>query len=278
MVQQFTIFLADSTNTLESSFVSSVQEDFGSVRAALLSLFMAISGGQDWGSLYKLVKATGTLNSSFFLAYILLIWLSITNIIISIFCDKAIKLAQPDLDESLLAKRRIDLEKVRSIKSFFKSLDLNQSGTLSVSELQQCMHDMRTATYFEMMGLDIKDAELFFAMLTSMSGKEEVDVHTFVTGWLKLKGAATSLDVYTVQYQTELLEEKMLNEIAAYKQDMMQLRQEMIEREIAHGQDQDQRDAEMSRNRSVWQREVHPVEINPIVELVREHCLQDLPN
>jgi len=239
IVQQFTIFLADSNATAPISFVSDVEAKFGSVWVALLSLFMAISGGEDWGIFYALTTKTGALNPAFFLVYIALVWLSITNIIISIFCDKALNLAQPDLDERLLEKQKRDLQKVREIKRFFGSLDLNKSGTLSIDELQACMHDVQSLAYFDLMGLDIKDAEFFFRMLTSHTEQTEVDVHGFVTGWLKMKGAATSLDVYTVQYQTQMWVETMLAEIAGFREDMVQLSREVTRFSTAHSQGQD---------------------------------------
>jgi len=238
IVQQLAIFLADRREggELSSGYVSSVQKNFGSVSAAVLSLFEAISGGTDWADFYDIVKKSGDLNSTIFLVYIFVVWLSVTNIIMSIFIDKAMKLAQPDMDDRLLAKRKGDLQHVRDIKKIFHSMDENQSGTLSVEELRQCMQDVRMASYFDMIGLDIRDAEAFITMLTSMSGSDEVDVHTFVSGWLRLKGPATSLDLCTMQYQTQLSEITVRKELALCRQDIIQLSRKLFPHRCTEGQ------------------------------------------
>jgi len=233
VVQQFTLFLSDNYTDLDSSYMSKVQTHFGSVRQTVLSLFMGISGGADWGDLYDIVVLTGWLNSSLFLVYILMVWMSITNIIISIFVDRAMKLAQPDMDALLLAKRKSDLLHVQDLKSVFAAMDENHSGTLSAEELRRCIQDVRMASVFEMKGLDIKDAEVFFSMLTSMSGTDEVDVHTFLTGWLKLKGPATSLDLYTLQFQQQLWENTMANDLSQCRQDVARLHQDFMHSERA---------------------------------------------
>jgi len=251
IVQQFTIFLSDHKANLDSTYTKNVQQAFGSVWLGVLSLFQAISGGTDWGVYLEMVQKTGSFNTTIFLLYIFFVWLSVTNIIISIFVDKAMKLAQPDIDDRLLAKRKVDLQNVRDLKNLFNSMDVNKSGTLSAEELQKCIEDVRMASYFEMKGLDIKDAEVFFSMLTSMSGDNEVDVLTFVTGWLKMKGPATSLDVYTMQYQTQLWENKVQQQLRECRKNILDIYEEITTSKGPHPEQRHQKqDPELQHSRN----------------------------
>jgi len=223
IVQQFSMFLAVQHPHLDDGYTSKVVLYFGSVQRALFSLFQSLSGGTDWADFYHVVEKSGALNASLFVMFILIGWLSVTNIIISVFVDKAMRLAQPDVDEALLAKRKADLKNVHALKALFETLDTNHSGSLSYAELLNCLEDERTASYCELNGLDIKDAETFFRILINISGSTEVDVDDFVTGWMQLRGPATTLDLYTMQYRSQVRAKKLQKDIAQYRNEIMLL-------------------------------------------------------
>jgi len=67
--------------------------------------------------------------------------------------------------------------------------------------------DEKFNAYFEVRGIDVKDAQLFFKMLASAAGNNsnEVDVETFVGGCMRLKGYATSIDVHTLIYELRIM-------------------------------------------------------------------------
>jgi len=109
------------------------------------------------------------------------------------------------------------------LKCLFRMVDTNNSGTISEEELRSCLQHVGMAAYFEMKGLDVKDAEAFFRILTCMSGQDEVDVHAFVTGWLKMKGPATNLDLYTMQYQSQLWQHQLQKQLAICTDKIAQL-------------------------------------------------------
>jgi len=67
------------------------------------------------------------------------------------------------------------------------------------------MTDERIRTYFELKGLAIKDAELFFQMLGSVSQTEEVDIDAFIAGCMKMKGFALSVDLLSLGFETKLI-------------------------------------------------------------------------
>ena len=54
-------------------------------------------------------------------------------------------------------------------------------------------------------GIDIKNAETFFKMLVELQGEETIDAHTFANACVRMKGAATSIDLQTVMFTTHLM-------------------------------------------------------------------------
>jgi len=206
LVQQMTTFF----NSEAGAQVSSLQRQelfaaFGSVELATLSLFKAMSGGNDWDVYFRLLEVTGTIAPAAFLIFMLFIWLSMANIITSLYVDKAMKLAQPDLQEMLFAKNKEDLSSAIELKQLFSHLDEDNSGALTLDEFKNCIYDSKLRNLFEMRGLNFKDAEMFFQILSDVSEDCRVDIDSFVGGCMKMKGIAMNIDVLSLQYEMRMM-------------------------------------------------------------------------
>jgi len=205
-VQQLTATVVERRDFLTEAEHQSIHALFGSIQDGIFSLFQCVTGGADWGGCYDTVKLAGWLNSSVFIVLIVLMWLSLTNIITSIFVDKAMQLAQPDVNQQLLEKRREDLEVAIDLRALFTEMDTDGAGTLSVEKLERCLQeDMRVTTYFELQGLDIKNAHVFLDLLKECSKTGTVDLDTFISGCLSMKGPATNIDLLTILHEIRAL-------------------------------------------------------------------------
>jgi len=109
LCQQFAVYLAQDGNNLEPADKLKIQANFGSVHQAMLTLLMSISGGVDWGDMYEIVRLAGPFNATVFLVYIVLAWLSLSNIITSIFLEKVMHLARPEAHTRALLQFKEDL-------------------------------------------------------------------------------------------------------------------------------------------------------------------------
>jgi len=144
-----------------------------------------------------------------FIFYILFNLFAAFNIVTSIFVDKAMKLAQPDLETMLFEKRREEVKNARSLRELCVEADHNGSGSISFEEFAEIMADSRIRSHFELKGLDIKDAEMFFKMLTSITGDKDVEIGAFVAGCMKMKGFAMSVDLLSIGFELKLLAQVM---------------------------------------------------------------------
>jgi len=215
VVQQLTSAVVDGQ--IPADQIDIIYDRFGSVQQASLTMLKSISGGEDWGPIYDSISKAGIMNSICFLVYVLFVWLSVTNIITAIFVDKALKNAKPDADDALMEKHQEDLDKMQELQSIFQSMDHDNSGTLTLAELQSSFRDIRISSFFELQGLDIKSLETFFELLTHISNTHEVDMESFVTGCLKMRGYATNIDVFMLLFQSKALENKLLHAIRDIK-------------------------------------------------------------
>jgi len=128
------------------------------------------------------------------------------------------KLARPEVDELLFEKQKDDLENAEELDTIFREMDLDHKGSMSWADFQAVIDDPRVASHLEIHGLDINDAFMFFSMLTSISGKDQVDVDTFIRGCLKMKGVAMNIDLIQLNYEVKIIsktQQKMFNDVAA---------------------------------------------------------------
>lgn len=202
LVQHLATYLADANPAQQIS--EQITQHFGSVQVATFTLFKGISGG-DWTKYYDIVMQTGWFNATVFMIYILFVWLSVTNVITCIFVEKAMKLAHPDIEELLFEKRREEIESAEELQKLFDSLDEAHSRIINWEQFAKCMHDDRIATHFELNGLNVHDAFLFFRMLASTVGSTDIDSNTFVRGCLKMKGVAMNIDLLLLSYEIKII-------------------------------------------------------------------------
>merc|ERR1712232_272047 len=74
-----------------------------------------------------------------------------------------------------------------------------------MGEFREFMGNRHFRSYFEVRGIDIRDAELFFAMLAAVSDSDEVPINSFVAGCLRMKGYASSADLHTAHFEQKLM-------------------------------------------------------------------------
>merc|ERR1711920_1067206 len=100
-------------------------------------------------------------------------------------------------------------------------------GKISLDEFVHAMEDPKFRYFFEVRGLDIKDAEMFFNMLTAVSGEDEVDISTFVSGCLGMQGTASSLDLQTLSFELKVLHISHQNFLKCFASEMSVIRADL---------------------------------------------------
>jgi len=210
LVQCATSFWADGESP-ESSVAGSQQGDlaalkehFGSVQDAMLSLFRATSGGEDWGYYYTILSYTGVLGPSILVVHILFFLIAAWNIVTSRFLQRALTLAQPDSDTQLLEKRRQDVADIKDLMNLIGAIDKDNSGTITLEEFKTFLSRPHSRAFFELRNIDIKDAEMFFLMLQAAAGTEDIRVDIVVSGLMRMRGVATNLDLQTLQFRVQM--------------------------------------------------------------------------
>jgi len=223
LVQQIEGFLDENGSMIPNDQKKELFAAFGSVEQGLLTLFQDISGGQDWGGSYKIISPVGSMAKFLYIAYFVIMWLSVTNIISSMFIEKALKIARPDMEEKMLDACQDDLEAIKELKGIFHMMDTDKSGMISFKEFQTSLKDVRIQSYFEMREISLSQASMLFEMLSLTSAADEIDVDTFVTGCMRMRGYATNIDMVALSHQMQLLSNTLSMHIQEHRQGMKEL-------------------------------------------------------
>jgi len=202
-------------------------EAFGSVPAAMLSLFKCTSGGDDWGGYFQLLLPTGQAGPAILVAYILFFLIAAWNIITSLFLESAMTLALPDTEEQMLNKRRKEKEDANYLLSLVEAKDADCSGTISLQEFKTLLSDRTVQSFFSLKDLDIKDPELFFSLMQSAAKSGEVPMDMLATSLMRMCGSATNIDLQTLNIQVLGLFADYENSIKGLRADLGDIMQEV---------------------------------------------------
>jgi len=181
---------------------------FGSLGDAMLSLFMAITSGEDWNNFRKPLMDVSSWFTPFFLFYITFVYLGVMNVLTAIFVESGNRIAEYDRDLELEKVTSSKQRTVAELNSLFTEADTDKSGAISGEELDKQLKNPDILARFELLDMDISEARGFFHLLdTDDTGA--VSIHEFVHGMMRLKGAAKGVDIATLLYEHKRLFRKL---------------------------------------------------------------------
>lgn len=183
-------------------------ELFGSLSASMVSLYFAVTGNAEWEEYYKLSILQGDLYAFSFLFATAFFQLVIFNVLTGLFVENVTNMARPDKEQIALVWRQQRLTEQSQVKGLCEAIDLDGNGRVSWGEFLKHATDARIVAYFASLQLDIKDAEMFFKILEHLNDGENCDsgvpIEAFVDGCMRMKGAASSIDLHIVSVQLNM--------------------------------------------------------------------------
>lgn len=190
-VHAATVYLAG--DTLDDDTVEALNLHWSSVLQAMKTLFLAITGGNDWSEYVSSMEATGEIYYFLFLFYIAFMSFAVLNILTGIFVEHSVDTAQSDREKVLLAVLDSADGMVHEIRKMFKRFD-TVGEFLTLENFQETLKHQQVRELFQILEIDSSESQQLFEELdVSRDGK--VDFNEFTSGLLKLKGSAKSVDM-----------------------------------------------------------------------------------
>lgn len=195
----------------------------GSLSLTMHTLWKSISGGMDWGDIADpLMQASPTMGFVFTL-YIIFCICAILNVVTGVFVNKALKVAEADMDTMILENHASRQDHIKKITNVFKSCDTDKDGRIDADEFAKTCADPSIQAFFRYLELDLDgtDPHVLFNML-DFDGDGVLDSEEFCAGCSVLKGSARSMDLARHTFQFEKKHSQLME---SYK-DLMTMQRE----------------------------------------------------
>eukprot|EP00930_Biecheleria_cincta_P022751 TRINITY_DN16565_c0_g1_i3.p1 TRINITY_DN16565_c0_g1~~TRINITY_DN16565_c0_g1_i3.p1 ORF type:complete len:662 (+),score=109.06 TRINITY_DN16565_c0_g1_i3:100-2085(+) len=205
-----TSFATATTNHLETLVMGTdtpntdLVDNFGTLDKSVLSLYMAMSGGNDWALYFFALEDLGLFYQLLFLVFITFAVFAVFNIVTGVFVDSAMQSSQSDRDSIVQDEMAAQKAYLKSMQTLFEEIDEDESGFITQDEFESRVDDARVAAYFNSLKLDVSDARLLFELLDE-DGSKKISPQQFVSGCQKLQGESRSLDTKIMQQEVKIL-------------------------------------------------------------------------
>eukprot|EP00927_Polykrikos_kofoidii_P076419 TRINITY_DN7349_c0_g1_i8.p1 TRINITY_DN7349_c0_g1~~TRINITY_DN7349_c0_g1_i8.p1 ORF type:complete len:696 (+),score=110.68 TRINITY_DN7349_c0_g1_i8:59-2146(+) len=188
---------------------------FGSIKVSMLTLYQAVTGGNDWGPIFDILEEVGDYIAALFLFFVAFISIALLNIITGLFVDCAMKSASPSL--AVLAMK--DQQEGMMVRTELGDMlnrfaGVDDQGVVGPSELQAALLHPEFRSFLAMyLGLRIEDPASFLKFVKDDRGDatEHVSANDFITACVKMKGVASNLDMQIVAFHTKKLSQFQRN-------------------------------------------------------------------
>eukprot|EP00929_Paragymnodinium_shiwhaense_P091728 TRINITY_DN51637_c0_g3_i1.p1 TRINITY_DN51637_c0_g3~~TRINITY_DN51637_c0_g3_i1.p1 ORF type:complete len:668 (+),score=91.53 TRINITY_DN51637_c0_g3_i1:70-2073(+) len=194
-------FVENARTPEELEHAAQVYTNFGSLYETMVSLLSAITGGNDWMVYGEKLRLLGPGDTYFmiFMFYILFTCIGFLNVVTGIFVDSAVCTRTDDeVVESFKQDTRRVCEEARRM---FKMADKDSDGLITYDELEGYLSEPWVKAYFSALEMDPSEAKSMFTIM-DVNSDGCVDIDEFIEGCMKLKGAAKSIDLLAMMYDS----------------------------------------------------------------------------
>jgi len=182
---------------------------FGTVDQSIISLFQAMSGGNDWAAYYDSMADLPIWYRFAFLMFIVFCTFAVVNIVTGVFVESALQSNMKDRDIVVHEELHQKKQYLETMSEIFEEMDEEGNGTISLKEFEDKLMDERVIAYFNVLKLDVSDARVLFQLIDD-DHSDEILVDEFLDGCYKLQGDARSLDIKIMQLEVTSVKDHMI--------------------------------------------------------------------
>lgn len=193
--------LTDSTST------DILQQRFGTLSDACLSLFMAISGGISWVEFTDALISIHWTNGLVVFVFIFFTTFALLNIVTGVFVESAVAAGRQDEHE--VFQKILDGEKssIKRIRQLFKHINEDDDDYISRDELESKLVEPEVRLLLKSMGMGAQQARGLFDML-DLDGSGHVTLDEFISCSMRVQDAS-HLDILTILHENKSMRRKM---------------------------------------------------------------------
>eukprot|EP00747_Dinoflagellata_sp_TGD_P084127 gnl/TRDRNA2_/TRDRNA2_162392_c0_seq2.p1 gnl/TRDRNA2_/TRDRNA2_162392_c0~~gnl/TRDRNA2_/TRDRNA2_162392_c0_seq2.p1 ORF type:complete len:249 (-),score=65.01 gnl/TRDRNA2_/TRDRNA2_162392_c0_seq2:71-817(-) len=198
------------TGSLSEQEKEDLRDTWGSVSGAMITLYMAITGGNDWADLAEPLKHAGLHYYGLFLFYIAFLTFAVLNVLTGIFVDAAMLCADDDRGDVTTHDEMSECQK--NVYKVCNLMGFEPGSMISFMEFTRIIEKPEMIAYLDWLEITEEEVERLFLQLSN-NNESLVDIDHFIDGCGKVKGTAKSIDMQTMLY-SQRSAHKMLKKVA----------------------------------------------------------------
>jgi voltage-gated sodium channel len=202
-VQGVAIYFRDEGPSLDQEVFTRLDNTYGSIKKAMISLYMCTTGGHDWAICYDPMALTGQVNQFLFLVFVAFTQIAVLNIILGIFVDNAMKRLMIEKEEAAYEHAIEEKKSEDALRVLCVNIDSDKDGRITERELQTA----GVTSYLDLMGFQLHNVLEYFRVLSRSHGgrgtDDSVDINMFVRGFMRLKGLASCFDMQVLRCEVQ---------------------------------------------------------------------------
>merc|ERR1719401_526290 len=112
-------------------------------------------------------------------------------------------------DEEMAAMEKLKQKEkfMEKLRKFFQEADTSGDGTLSPDEFQEMLANPAVTTMLHILELEVYEVTALYNILDD--GEGEVAFEEFLSGAMRLKGAAKAIDAITIAHEQHKIKQKI---------------------------------------------------------------------
>jgi len=130
---------------------------------------------------------------------------AIVTVIRGVFLHETFKVAQFEEEIMIIQKQRMMQKTKKHLYAFFKQADKSGDGFISYSQFEELAQDHNMKAWMAAMEIHLSDVDMVFALMDD-NRDGHLSVEELLTGFSRLRGNATSVDLHHLKSMVGRLE------------------------------------------------------------------------
>jgi len=171
---------------------------YATLGGTMYSLFLAISGGADWYEIQKPLEGASHVYSLMFAMYIFFVVFGVLNVLIGVFVERASESSKLDRDLTVHAEQNKMDHLIQEMHDMFDDMPKDANGHVTKEVFKEYIQDEQVKAYLKTRQLDTAAQRLFQVFEATGEIRDDIDCDEFVSGMMRLEGAAKNADIITM--------------------------------------------------------------------------------
>jgi voltage-gated sodium channel len=242
----------DLTSKLSYARVSqwSVQDYWGSVPKSLYTLLQIMTLDQWSSHVVRPIVINQRIDPRvrimivvLFLIFLCISVVCLLNLITGVVVESTLSSARVRAEREAMEQQEICEKVMSSLEAIFEEADEDKSGEIDREELQGMLRDPKVRDRLKMLDIPLKDFDNLFSLLDDQ-GRGSVPIDKYFRGASRLRGHATSLDLYNMSVDLNKHKEtctKLVDKVDANNDVLAKLLDDVdiVDRDIIRGDGDD---------------------------------------